>query len=124
MFKSFALIAVGASLGACARYGVTLLFGTAPAFWATLAVNLSGSFLLGWSTPWLREQVPVRLAEPLSFFIATGFLSSFTTFSTFSRDVYVLGTSHWVKAGALVVFQVGLGLACFVMGLRLGQASV
>jgi CrcB protein len=78
------LIAVGGFAGAILRHllAVSLSPGTLP--WGTLAANVLGSFALG---VLLYE---ARLADLLSpetrLVIGTGFLSSFTTYSTFAVE--------------------------------------
>ncbi|RBI64666.1 chromosome condensation protein CrcB [halophilic archaeon] len=75
------LVAVGGFVGATLRHVVAVaLPGGFP--WGTLAVNVAGSFALG---VLLYE---ARLADLLSaetrLVVGTGFLSSFTTYSTFA----------------------------------------
>ncbi|WP_433626816.1 fluoride efflux transporter CrcB [Halomicrococcus sp. NG-SE-24] len=75
------LVAVGGFVGATLRHAVAVaLPGGFP--WGTLAVNVAGSFALG---VLLYE---ARLADLLSaetrLVVGTGFLSSFTTYSTFA----------------------------------------
>ena len=42
-----ALVGIAGAFGALARYGIGLAVGSRPFPWATLGINLSGSFLLG-----------------------------------------------------------------------------
>jgi len=67
-----------------ARYGVTLFVA---AFWkrdfpmATLLINVSGSFILGFFATMAAERAAI---DPLwRLLIATGFVGAYTTFSTF-----------------------------------------
>lgn len=75
-------IAAGGFLGAMARYAMVAFVS---ARWptrlplGTLLVNLIGSFLLGWiASSGLNEQI--------AFFLGTGFMGAFTTFSTFKLE--------------------------------------
>jgi len=62
----------------------------------TLAVNVSGSFLLGLFFALAIERYPVDSAwRP---FFAIGFLGAYTTFSTFSLE-----TLNLVESGSLVL---------------------
>jgi fluoride exporter len=79
-------IALGAALGAPARYGIAQVIhvasGTFPG--ATFVTNVSGSFVLGTVMALVLERFPpTRYLRP---FIATGFLGAYTTFSTFALE--------------------------------------
>jgi fluoride exporter len=88
---SFVWVAVGGAIGSVLRFGVNL---AAPRLlgndfpWATLAVNVVGSFLIGLITAFLAEKF---VDQPeLKLFLTTGVLGGFTTFSAFSLDVFGL----------------------------------
>ncbi|MDP3736052.1 MAG: fluoride efflux transporter CrcB [Hyphomonadaceae bacterium] len=80
------LVALGGAIGAAARYGVSLAFGSrADAWpWATFAINVSGSFLIGLLAGWLSSRGAV--GEPWRLFIGVGILGGFTTFSAYSLE--------------------------------------
>ncbi|WP_022851773.1 fluoride efflux transporter CrcB [Limisalsivibrio acetivorans] len=90
------LIGLGGFLGAVSRYGVSkgtmMLVGTRIPF-GTMAVNIIGSFLLGYLYTVSVDKL--ALGENFRFFAAVGFLGAFTTFSTFSVE-----TLHLVEDGA------------------------
>lgn len=110
------LVGIGGFAGAVARWSVTLALPEAFP-WGTLAVNVAGSFLLGALVADGRfgESLPagLRLA------VATGFLSSFTTYSTFAVDTVALGP----VAGTLnVTANYGLALGAALVGRHLAGA--
>jgi fluoride exporter len=80
-------IIIGGSLGALLRYGTTLLcvrvFGTTFPI-GTLAVNLSGCFLIGLIMG-LAEAGPF-VTPAFRLFFVTGFLGALTTFSTYAWE--------------------------------------
>ncbi|MGW9450600.1 fluoride efflux transporter CrcB [Streptomyces sp. NPDC055632] len=82
-----AVVAVGGSLGALARFGASLLWPTPTgAFpWTTLTVNAAGCLVIGVLLVAVTE---VFTAHPLLRpFFGTGFLGGFTTFSTYCVDI-------------------------------------
>lgn len=89
-----ASLAIGGSLGAVARYAISLGLPTETGRFplGTFVINISGSFVLGFLLITLIEQFPLgRLARPV---IGTGFIGAYTTFSTFMVEAVLL-----VRAG-------------------------
>ena len=85
------LVAAGGAIGASLRHlaNVAALRVWGPGFpWGTMAVNVIGSFAMGF----LVDMLARRFSAPneLRLFIATGILGGFTTFSAFSLDFAVL----------------------------------
>jgi CrcB protein len=89
MLGSLLQVALGGALGASARYlvNVSVMRTLGPGFpWATMAVNVAGSFLMGALVIWLAR----RGGQHLAPFLMTGVLGGFTTFSAYSLDVATL----------------------------------
>jgi CrcB protein len=87
----YLVIALGAVLGANARYLVNLYvadrLGTSFPY-ATLLVNVSGSLVIGFFLTIISERLPI---DPLwRLFFATGFLGSYTTFSAYTFEAAAL----------------------------------
>ena len=84
MIKSMLLVGAGGALGSIARYAVSLLFAHLAicSHWATLLVNVVGSFLIGLLIP--------MLSNGAYLFAVAGFCGGFTTFSTFSSQALQL----------------------------------
>jgi CrcB protein len=83
-------LSIGGTLGVNARYwlGVWMNRWTSPQFpWATVAINVSGSFLIGFLTVALSRWLPHPNVRLLAI---TGFLGGYTTFSTFENDALTL----------------------------------
>ncbi len=105
-------VAVGGAVGASARYGVSLLtlaWLGAGFPWATLAVNVLGSFAIGM----LAGQ---GIAGNARLFWVTGVLGGFTTFSAFSLEAVGLWERAPILAIVYVGASVGLGLGGFALG--------
>ena len=113
---------LGGGLGAGGRHLVSLvtlrLFG--PGFpVGTLTVNVVGSLIMGLFIGWLVRNETADL-QTLRYFVATGFLGGFTTFSAFSLDTSVLwerGDTH--LALIYVVGSVVLSILAVFAGLML-----
>ncbi|MEK0099471.1 CrcB family protein [Streptomyces sp. A475] len=81
-----AAIAAGGVLGACTRYGATLIWPTAPAAfpWTTFWINVTGCAAMGVLMVLITERFTVHpLTRP---FLGTGVLGGYTTFSTATLD--------------------------------------
>jgi len=86
--------------------------------WGTLTVNVVGSFAMGA----LVELMAIRwnVGPELRAFMTVGVLGAFTTFSTFSLDVAVLGERGALLPAALyVLMSVGLSISALFFGLWL-----
>jgi CrcB protein len=89
MYNVLAIMA-GGSIGAVCRHGIFLFVQriTGPLFpGGTLAVNLLGSFLIGFLWCLFDES---HWSHEWRLFVFTGLLGSFTTFSTFTRETFQL----------------------------------
>lgn len=112
-----ALVAIGGFAGAISRWSVTLALPEVFP-WGTLAVNVTGSFLLGLLVADGRFGDWLPAGARLAF--ATGFLSSFTTYSAFALDTAtldpVLGTVN-------VTANYALGFGAALLGKQLAGAD-
>ena len=105
-------ISAGGFCGANARYLVGLWADErwgAVFPWGTLLINLSGSLVLGFYLTLATERFASR--PTTRFFVATGFLGAYTTFSTFSIEVVqLLALGEVIPALAYVAGNLVLGL--------------
>jgi CrcB protein len=110
-----ALVAAGGFVGAVARYGVAEALPAAFP-WGTLAANALGSFALG--VLLYEAQLAGVLSAETRLLVGTGFLSSFTTFSTFAVETAGLAPS---MAVANVGANYALGLLAVLLGRRVAE---
>jgi CrcB protein len=104
------LVAVGGFTGAICRHAVAVLLpGGFP--WGTLAVNVAGSFALG--VLLFEAKLAGRLSAETRLVLGTGFLSSFTTYSTFAVQTAALSPT---LAVANVAANYALGFAAVLVG--------
>ncbi|MBF2077026.1 MAG: fluoride efflux transporter CrcB [Synechococcales cyanobacterium T60_A2020_003] len=111
-------ISLGAIAGALCRYfvGHWVTAFISPEFpLGTMVVNLSGCFLMGWVTTLAGGR---RSIQPdLLLMATTGFLGSYTTFSSYELDAVTLFTSESLKGDLL--YWMGsplLGFLCLLAG--------
>jgi CrcB protein len=119
-----ASIAVGGGLGTVARYGVGRALPTPPGGFplSTFAINVSGSFALGFLMVYLLEVWPPR--RYLRPFLAVGILGGFTTFSTYTAEIRELfARGSWSLADSYAVDSLLAGLAAVWVGVALARAS-
>ncbi|MFC7490187.1 MULTISPECIES: fluoride efflux transporter FluC [unclassified Knoellia] len=107
--RDLALVAAGGALGAIGRYAV----GTAvphPAGgwpWATSAVNVSASLLIGVLAGWAYWRHAADWVRPL---LMSGFLGGFSTYSAFAVDT--VGLVEAGSGGLAVAYVVVTLMAC------------
>lgn len=114
-------VAMGGALGSLARYVVSIYVGRwlGSGFpWATLVINITGSFLIGA----LVETLALRwdTSQAMRAFLVVGLCGGYTTFSTFSLDVAVqLGRGATVAAALYVIASLTLSVAALYAAMHL-----
>jgi len=88
MVRTIFAIALGASAGALSRYylglGVAQCLGSEMPY-GTLIINVTGCFVMGFLTVLSSGQV-VSIHPDVRLLLLTGFLGSYTTFSSYELD--------------------------------------
>jgi CrcB protein len=117
------LVGIGGFAGAVARRVLDLWVSerATTAFpVGTLAINLSGSFLLGLLFAWAieRDVLPREVRGPLMI----GFLGAYTTFSTWMLESWrLVEDGAWQLALLNLAGSVVLGLIAVLGGLAVGR---
>jgi len=111
-------VAVGAALGAPARYLTDRLVQTCHESdfpWGTLLVNIVGSLALGVITG-MADALPALGAS-----LGIGFCGALTTYSTFSYETLrLLEKKAPFAAGANVMLALAVGFVAAALGLSVG----
>jgi fluoride exporter len=113
---TYVAIAIGGVLGCWARFAQTNLvqavYGRDFPF-ATISINVIGSFLMGFL--FIETLERLTLPPALRTGILTGVLGGYTTFSTFEMETLLLAEGgELLEAVLYVILSVGLGfLAAF-----------
>lgn len=117
------LVFLGAGLGGVLRHYVGMaamrMFGMGFPV-GTLFINVLGSFLIGLTAGFLALVMQQPWSTSVRFFVITGVLGGFTTFSAFSLEFALLMERGAAGLAALyVAASVGLSLAAVFAGLML-----
>ena len=111
-------IALGGALGAVLRAAVGIWI-PAQFPWATLLVNVTGSFIIGFI--FALEATHLQLQPHLRVLLTTGFCGALTTFSTFSyQTLSLINEGQYWPAAANVLLNVVLTLGAVWLGLKSG----
>lgn len=123
--REFAIVGLGAGLGSLARAAIAWLYLAAlePGFpWATLAVNVAGSFLIGLVAATTVPGGRLPASADVRNFVLAGFCGGFTTFSIFGLEAIVLvEAGEGAQAGLYVGSSIVCWLAAAWLGMRAGE---
>ncbi len=118
MIKAMLLAGLGGFIGTCLRY----LTGKLCHLWdlsgfplGTFVVNVIGCFVIG-AILGLAERNNF-ITPALNVLLVTGFCGGFTTFSSFSDDIFLLlQQRHWTIFVVYTLFSLVLGVLMVWMG--------
>lgn len=126
MIYNLLCLALGGASGALARHFVgagVLHFTGWQGHWGTFLVNVSGCMIIGFVATWVGLYANWGLA--LRYFFFTGFLGSYTTFSTYMLENFLLLEKGAVTAGLFhMVGSVVLGFLGLWAGIYLARLSL
>lgn len=121
-------IALGAIGGALCRYYLSQamlrwLGPEVPLPYGTLLANVSGSLILGGLATWAQRGASV--APEIILLVGTGFLGSYTTFSTYTLESWrLLQVGQWQLASLYGLGSPLLGLLSAGLGAAIAGRSV
>lgn len=109
-------VMIGGFFGAICRFALSEWIHTNNEFpLVTLLINVSGCFLLGWFLTFVSQLRKIR--PEFTLLVGTGFIESFTTFSTFSMETLSLIQSGFIFMAFFYV------LTSTVLGILLAYAG-
>lgn len=113
-------IALGSALGGMARYACSNLAVSwlGPSFpWGTLAINVLGSFVIGFFAALTGPNGRVLVPGDVRQFVMVGLCGGYTTFSSFSLQTLTLAQDgEFVRAGLNIGGSVVLCLLAVWLG--------
>jgi CrcB protein len=119
-------VALGGALGTTGRYWLSgvvarMVGETFP--WGTLAINVTGSFVIGFFGALTGPDGRVFVGSTARQFVMIGICGGYTTFSSFSlQTLNLLHDGEWLGAGANIVLSVVLCLIGVWLGYILAGA--
>jgi len=118
--KLYLLVALFGAAGSVLRYSLYLI---TPKFFylnfpvSTVLVNLLGSFFIGVCISLFDKSI---ITENIRIYFAIGLLGGFTTFSTFSMDLFnLLNKSLYIEMISYLVLSVFGGVLLFFAGYKI-----
>ncbi|HEY4638768.1 MAG TPA: fluoride efflux transporter CrcB [Candidatus Udaeobacter sp.] len=118
---SYTLVMLGGALGTGARFWMSgfIAEGGGEFFpLGTLVVNVTGSFVVGFSAAFTDPEGPILVAPRFRQFFMIGVCGGYTTFSSFSLQTFDLAREgDWLKA----LLNTVLSFACCLVAVWLGR---
>ena len=112
------MVAIGGFFGALSRFAVSRLFKkyyTSDFPYATLCVNVVGSYFLGYV-------IGTGINESGILLLGTGFLGAFTTFSTFKlENIQLYAEKKWKPLVAYLFLSYTIGILFAFLGMSVGR---
>ncbi|MBI1207304.1 MAG: fluoride efflux transporter CrcB [Azospirillum sp.] len=125
--QAYLWIALGGALGSMGRYWASGVVAhqvgeTFP--WGTIAVNILGSFIIGFFATLTAPDGRLFVGSAARQFVMLGFCGGFTTFSSFSlQTLNLVRDGDMLRAGGNIVLSVVLCLIAVTLG-HLAAASL
>ena len=116
----YACVAAGGVLGSVARYLVSLLIPATFGFpFATLFVNITGSFVIGFYNTLTGPDGRLLAGTRQRQFVMTGFCGGYTTFSAFSLETFRLLHGGMIKTAFTYI---AVSVVSWLLAVWLGHA--
>ena len=122
---SYLFVALGGALGAVARVGLSRAF---PAMvWGIplqiLCINVLGCLVMGGVSEFIGSHT--RLSEHMRYFMASGFLGAFTTFSAFTLEFAQLYKKQmYGTAFTYAALSCTLSIVFFFLGSKVARVAL
>lgn len=118
--RNLIAVSLGAIAGALSRYYISLWFlqrfGIAYPY-GTFVINITGCFVMGFFFTLSAERI-MTISPEIRLLVATGFLGSYTTFSTYGLETitllcaqgFVTALTYWLGSALVGILSVQMGV--------------
>lgn len=118
--RNLIAVSLGAIAGALSRYYLSLWFlhrfGVAFPY-GTFVINITGCLLMGFFFTLSADRI-LSISPEIRLLVATGFLGSYTTFSTYGLETvtllhsqrFLVAVIYWLGSATLGILSVQLGV--------------
>jgi CrcB protein len=121
-------VMIGSALGGGLRYALTRMTLNIDRLgfpFGTVAINVLGSFVIGYFGTLTLQTGKYAASDQLRAFVMIGICGGFTTFSSFSLQTFdLMRTGLWVRAFSNIVLSIVLCIAAVAAGHLLARQSV
>lgn len=112
-------VMLGGAVGTLVRYLISVLTSAAPHElpWSTIAINVGGSFLIGFFGTLTLASGRFPVSENTRLLVMVGVCGGFTTFSSFSLQTFdLLRNGYALRAAVNVIGSVVLCICAVALG--------
>lgn len=114
--KNAVFVFIGGGIGSVLRYLLSLIIPATAFPYSTMMVNIIGSFLIGCFVAY-NSQSEIGHSNTMFLFLTTGICGGFTTFSTFSKESYMMfHQQQWSLFVSYIVLSIILCLGATALG--------
>ena len=116
-WQVYVAVTLGSALGGLGRYVMTNAIASENFPWATLVINILGSFIIGFFSTLSSVEGRWPASPETRVFVMAGLCGGFTTFSAFSlQTLDLMREDEWLAAGGYVSGSVVLCLIAVWLG--------
>jgi fluoride exporter len=116
-WQVYVAVTLGSALGGLGRYVMTAAIPSETFPWGTLAVNVLGSFIIGFFATLTAVEGRLPASAATRVFVMAGLCGGFTTFSAFSLQTLDLARDEqWLAVGGNIAGSVVLCLIAVWLG--------
>jgi len=120
VFSKLFFVFLGGGIGSVLRYGTSIIVNLyVIGQLGTIVVNVLGSFLFG-----ILVSIEEQRSDYFNFFLLTGLLGGYTTFSQFSFDVLTLQNNGNLYSILYILSSVLLSISMALLGIYIANRFI